>query len=40
MPPSVIQAGGSNIVYDFSGEFWTDELDDLVAVLDDRCLEE
>ncbi len=40
VPPSVIQAGGSNIVYDFSGEFWTDELDDLVAVLDDRCLEE
>ena len=32
------EAGGDNISYRFVGEFWTDELDDLVVVIPDRCL--
>jgi len=28
------------VVYRFRGEFWTDELDDLVVQLEDRCIEE
>jgi len=27
------------VVYQFRGEFWTDELDDLVVQLEDRCIE-
>jgi len=30
----------SSIGYKFVGEFWTDELDDLVVTISDRCLEE
>jgi len=33
------EAGGDNISYRFVGEFWTDELDDLVVVIPDRCLD-
>lgn len=32
------EAGSENISYRFVGEFWTDELDDLVVVIPDRCL--
>jgi tetratricopeptide (TPR) repeat protein len=28
-----------NVSYNFVGEFWTDELDDLVVAIEDRCLE-
>ncbi|MEM9068906.1 MAG: hypothetical protein AAGE52_10385 [Myxococcota bacterium] len=27
------------VAYSFSGEFWTDELDDLEVIIEDRCLE-
>lgn len=33
------EAGSDNISYRFVGEFWTDELDDLVVVIPDRCME-
>jgi hypothetical protein len=32
-------ATGDNISYRFMGEFWTDELDDLVVAIPDRCLD-
>ena len=32
-------AGGAAVVtYRFDGEFWTDELDDLLVVIEDRCV--
>ena len=31
--------GRENILYEFQGEFWTDELDDLVVTMEDRCIE-
>ena len=34
-----IQAGGDNVSYRFAQEFWTDELDDLIVVMRDRCLD-
>jgi len=34
-----ISATGDQVSYDFHGEFWTDELDDLVVTIEDRCLE-
>ncbi|MDD9939648.1 MAG: hypothetical protein OXU20_01170 [Myxococcales bacterium] len=33
-----IEAGGGSTVYRFIGEFWTDELDDMVVLIDDRCI--
>jgi len=30
---------GDHISYRFDGEFWTDELDDLVVRMEDRCIE-
>jgi hypothetical protein len=45
-PPGPVEAGrieisatGDEVSYDFEGEFWTDELDDLVVTIEDRCLE-
>jgi hypothetical protein len=38
-PAVVISAAGDKVSYDFTGEFWTDELDDLVVVLEDRCID-
>ncbi len=29
----------SDILYRFEGEFWTDELDDLVVTMEDRCID-
>jgi tetratricopeptide (TPR) repeat protein len=34
-----IPAGGDTVFYKFDGEFWTDEIDDLVVPLEDRCVE-
>ena len=34
-----VRAGGKNVFYGFVGEFWTDELDDLVVTLRDRCID-
>jgi tetratricopeptide (TPR) repeat protein len=34
-----IPAGGDTIFYNFDGEFWTDEIDDLVVPLEDRCVD-
>ena len=38
---SGLTAGGADqqIRYKFDGEFWTDELDDLVVQMEDRCIE-
>jgi len=34
-----VAPGGKNVFYGFVGEFWTDELDDLVVTLRDRCID-
>ncbi|MEZ4459907.1 MAG: hypothetical protein R3E66_09290 [bacterium] len=31
--------GEKDILYQFQGEFWTDELDDLVVTMEDRCID-
>jgi hypothetical protein len=38
-PPPKIQVGGKKVGYRFDGEFWTDELDDLVVFAEDRCID-
>ena len=40
VPGVKIRAGGDNVMYRFEGEFWTDEIDDLVVTIPDRCLEQ
>jgi len=30
---------GSPVLYNFDGEFWTDELDDLIVTIEDRCID-
>lgn len=34
-----IQPGGDRTFFKFEGEFWTDELDDLVVFAEDRCID-
>jgi tetratricopeptide (TPR) repeat protein len=34
-----IPVGGDTVFYRFDGEFWTDEIDDLVVPLEDRCVD-
>jgi hypothetical protein len=36
---TAVPAASEEVSYDFQGEFWTDELDDLVVVIEDRCLD-
>ena len=38
-PPESIEASRSRVVFIFDGEFWTDELDSLAVVLEDRCID-
>ena len=38
-PAPVVEAGGRTAFFRFEGEFWTDELDDLIVVAEDRCIE-
>jgi len=38
-PAPVVTAGGRTTYFKFQGEFWTDELDDLIVVAEDRCIE-
>jgi tetratricopeptide (TPR) repeat protein len=38
-PPVEVRVSDRRTLFAFSGEFWTDELDDLVVTLDDRCVE-
>ena len=35
-PAEAVPVGGDNAFYGFTGEFWTDELDDLVVKAGDR----
>jgi hypothetical protein len=30
---------GDRVFYPFSGEYWTDELDDLLVIAEDRCID-
>ena len=40
LPPQVeVSTGGRRLFYRFEGEFWTDEVDDLIVVAEDRCIE-
>ena len=34
-----VPRGGEQVFYKFTGEFWTDEIDDLIVPLEDRCIE-
>ena len=34
-----IPTGGDRVFYQFIGEFWTDELDELVVRAEDRCID-
>ncbi|TDP73461.1 hypothetical protein [Bradymonas sediminis] len=34
-----VPVGGDTVFYKFDGEFWTDEIDNLVVPLEDRCVE-
>lgn len=36
---TVIPLAGDVVVYPFRGEYWTDELDDLVVFAEDRCID-
>jgi hypothetical protein len=38
-PAVEIPITGKRVFYPFSGEFWTDELDDLVVIAEDRCID-
>lgn len=40
VPAVKIRAGGDRVMYKFEGEFWTDEIDDLVVTIPDRCLDQ
>lgn len=39
VPAVEIPSGGDRVFYNFIGEFWTDELDDLVILVEDRCID-
>ncbi|MBA2665276.1 MAG: hypothetical protein H0U74_23510 [Bradymonadaceae bacterium] len=34
-----VPASGEMVYYQFEGEFWTDELDDLIVPMEDRCID-
>lgn len=34
-----VPRSGDRVFYNFDGEFWTDELDDLIVPLEDRCID-
>ncbi|MFU8802640.1 MAG: hypothetical protein ACNA8W_02415 [Bradymonadaceae bacterium] len=34
-----VPTSGDRVFYHFDGEFWTDELDDLIVPLEDRCID-
>ena len=38
-PPADVSATSDRVVFRFGGEYWTDELDDLVVSLEDRCID-
>ena len=38
-PAPVVTTGNRKAFFKFQGEFWTDELDDLIVVGEDRCIE-
>lgn len=39
IPPLGALAQPEQVVYQFNGEFWTDELDELVVAAEDRCID-
>lgn len=38
-PAFEVPKTGSKVFYNFDGEYWTDELDDLMVVAEDRCID-
>ncbi len=38
-PAVAVPVTGENAFYPFNGEYWTDEMDDLVVIAEDRCIE-
>ncbi|MCB9735802.1 MAG: hypothetical protein H6745_24715 [Deltaproteobacteria bacterium] len=39
LPPPETSARGDHVAFEFTGEFWTDELDDLVVRVEDQCIQ-
>ena len=40
IPPVGEIAEANQVVYSFNGEFWTDELDELIVAAEDRCIDQ
>ena len=40
VPPLGKLATSKQVMYRFNGEFWTDELDELVVAAEDRCIDQ
>ena len=38
-PPVEVPITGELVFYPFVGEYWTDELDDLIVIAEDRCID-
>lgn len=38
-PAVEVPLSGDRVFYPFQGEFWTDELDDLLVIAEDRCID-
>ena len=38
-PAVEVPLTGDRVFYKFNGEYWTDELDDLVVIAEDRCID-
>jgi len=38
-PAVEVPLSGERVFYPFAGEFWTDELDDLLVIAEDRCID-
>jgi hypothetical protein len=38
-PAVEVPLTGDRVFYPFEGEYWTDELDDLLVIAEDRCID-
>jgi len=38
-PAVEVPLSGERVFFPFTGEYWTDEMDDLVVVAEDRCVD-
>jgi len=38
-PAVAVPLTGDKVFYEFGGEYWTDEIDDLIVIAEDRCID-